>query len=129
MHVTVYATESFVSTAATGQVRDAITTALCEMGYLVDGVEIVRPQPINANTSSISEITETVDQAIRNGQANSLDMVIRARYACQWGNGDALHRELADEVVRLRAMVHQHRLDYGHTANESGNNGKHSERS
>lgn len=82
-----------------------------------------RPQQKQASKPDITETTEIVNQAIRNGQTESLDMVIRARYACQWGNGDALHRELADEVERLRTIVQQ-RLEDEIPAYEPENEGK-----
>ncbi|OHU47275.1 hypothetical protein BKG82_26855 [Mycobacteroides chelonae] len=62
-----------------------------------------------------TSVTDAVEQAIASGTTDSLDMVIRARYACQWGNGDALHRELADEVERLRDILRQNELDTPHT--------------
>lgn len=55
----------------------------------------------------VTSSRDAVNQAIAAGTTESLDMVIRARYACEWGNGDALHRELADEVEKLRAIVRQ----------------------
>lgn len=59
-----------------------------------------------------SSSREAVERAIRSGQGpEALDMVVRARYASEWGNGDGLHRELADEVERLRAIVRQHEVD------------------
>lgn len=49
---------------------------------------------------------ELVNEAINAGRgADCLDVVIRARYACESGNGDELHRELADEVEQLRAAL------------------------
>lgn len=52
------------------------------------------------------DVRETVERALRAGRrSEDIDVVARARYACAWGAGDALHRELADEVERLRALA------------------------
>ncbi|OWM01222.1 hypothetical protein B7435_16795 [Mycolicibacterium peregrinum] len=52
------------------------------------------------------DVGDTVERALKAGQRREdIDMVVRARYAYQWGGGDALHLELADEVERLRALA------------------------
>lgn len=51
------------------------------------------------------ELRDLVNRAIDEGRAHELDVVVRARFACQWGAGNDLHRELADEVERLRARL------------------------
>lgn len=54
------------------------------------------------------DIRATVERALKAGRRHEdIDMVVRARYAYEWGGGDALHLELADEVQRLRAIVGQ----------------------
>ncbi|SUA31625.1 Uncharacterised protein [Mycolicibacterium fortuitum] len=52
------------------------------------------------------DVKATVEHALEAGQRlEDIDMVVRARYAYEWGGGDALHLELADEVERLRTLV------------------------
>lgn len=54
------------------------------------------------------DVKATVERALEEGQRpEDIDMVVRARYAYEWGGGDALHLELADEVERLRALTAQ----------------------
>ena len=52
------------------------------------------------------DVRATVERALEAGQRREdIDMVVRARYTYEWGGGDALHLELADEVERLRTLV------------------------
>nr|AVN58501.1 hypothetical protein B5P44_p00206 [Mycolicibacterium sp. CBMA 213] len=53
-----------------------------------------------------ANVRQIVERALKAGQRpEDIDVVVRARYACEWGGGDALHRELADEVEQLRELV------------------------
>jgi len=45
------------------------------------------------------------------------DVVVRARYAISWGNGDALHGELIAEVEKLRGAIKaiKRKAEIGHS--------------
>ncbi|TWS25619.1 hypothetical protein FK530_22545 [Tsukamurella conjunctivitidis] len=66
------------------------------------------------------ELRDLVNRAIDEGRADDLDVVVRARYAYQWGGGNALHLELAQEVERLRTMLAAHDLLTDGTKETSG---------
>lgn len=62
---------------------------------------------------------DAVNNAIEAGRpVAELDIVVRANYACEWGNGDALHRELVEEVNRQRAAADTLRRLAAHLATE-----------
>lgn len=62
---------------------------------------------------------EAVDSALRAGRpVADLDVVLRARHAYEWGNGDALHLELVEEVERQRVAAETLCRLSAHLANE-----------
>jgi len=68
---------------------------------------------------SATSARDAVNSAIEAGRpVAELDVVVRANYACEWGNGDALHRELIEEVNRQRAAAATLRRLAAHLATE-----------
>ncbi len=58
------------------------------------------------NTEEAAQLAAAVERELEAGKRREdIDMVARAHYAYEWGGGDALHLELANEVERLRGLV------------------------
>lgn len=49
-----------------------------------------------------AEVNAALDSGLRPHQ---IDVVMRARYALEWGAGDPVHRELANEVEQHRTTI------------------------
>ncbi|MGB8404412.1 MAG: hypothetical protein WCE30_10145 [Mycobacterium sp.] len=85
----------------------------CRSGRIALPARVVLPGPLPGDRSTGGEqqvsdpdVRGNVERALEAGQRpEDIDIVVRARYAYQWGGGDALHLELANEVVQLRARV------------------------